>query len=187
MCPWWDALGGAVTLGRDCFGQNRIPWGGDRAPALGTKRRVTESVLLVFFKKPSFINEDIETLRVWDLPKVTPRGGSGTRTQTSRCHGLDPVPTPQPPLSMFVQQWKRFKVLCLTFSPWRYWQRCLLILLRGPGLGLGSRWGCLGRRWESEVSASPVLVKPVLHSSKTRSFIRTRCVPVSTAPLRRVI
>lgn len=91
-----------MTLGRDCFGQSRIPWGGDRAPALGTKRRVRVSIAGLFIKKPSFINEDIETLRAWDLPKVTPRGGSGTRTQTSRCHDLDPVPTPQPPLSMFV-------------------------------------------------------------------------------------
>lgn len=97
--PAMGALGEAVTLGRDCFLQSKVPWGGDRAPALGTKRIVTESVLLVFFKTPSFINEDFETLRVWDLPKVTPRGGSGTSTQTSRCHGLDPVPTPQPPLS----------------------------------------------------------------------------------------
>ena len=88
-----------MTLGRDCFWQSRVHWDGNRAPALGTRRIVTESVLLVFFKKPSFINEDIETLRVWDLPKVTPRGGSGSRTKASRCHGLDPVPTPQPPLS----------------------------------------------------------------------------------------
>ena len=41
-----------------------------------------------------------------------------------------------------------------------------MILQRGPAWNSGAGWGCLGKRRDLEVPASPVLVKPVLHARR---------------------